>query len=80
MRSRLSVTVSDRTGLPYANVPTQNMWDLVEFLSFHRVAVSYEYRASHFTVCFLRSSQDTAQKLLDDWSVTASAEEVATVH
>ena len=79
MRNKLNVTVSDRTGLPYANVPTQSMWDLVEFLSFHRVAVSYEYRASHFTVCFLRSSRDTAQKLLDDWCVNAPAD-VAKVH
>lgn len=68
MREKLEVAVSEHTGLPYAVVPSEAMWELVEYLSFQRVAVSYEYRADHFTVCFLKSDAKTAQKVLDDWS------------
>jgi hypothetical protein len=72
MANRLEVKVSDQTGLPYTEVPQADMWELVEYLSFQRVAVSYEYRAVHFTVCFLRSDVATAQRLLDDWAKLGS--------
>ena len=72
MVNRLEVRVSEQTGLPYMEVPQAVMWDLVEYLSFQRVAVSYEYRAGHFTVCFLRSDVATAQQLLDDWAKLGS--------
>lgn len=68
MRHTLQVTVSDRTGLPFAKVPSSCMWDLVEYLSYQRIAVSYEYRATHFTVCFLRTDCASAQHLLDEWA------------
>jgi hypothetical protein len=67
MREKLEVAVSEHTGLPYAIVPTKDMWDLVEYLSFQRMAVTYEYRADHFTVCFLKTDVATAQRLLDEW-------------
>ena len=68
MLPKLEVKLSDYTGLPYAEVPISAMWDLVEYLSYQRIAVSYEYRMPHFTVCFLRSDLLTAQRLLDDWA------------
>jgi len=68
MIQKLEVKVSEQSGLAYSEVPLSAMWDLVEYLSYQRVAVSYEYRATHFTVCFLRSDMVTAQRLLDDWS------------
>ncbi len=72
MRQQLRVTISAETGLPFAMVPSSAMWDLVEYLSYQRVAVSYEYRATHFTVCFLRIDQDAAQRLLDEWTRSPS--------
>jgi hypothetical protein len=66
MRQRLTVTV-DSTGLPCAQVPFPCMWDLVEYLSYQRVTVSYQYQASHFTVSFPRQDVESAQRLLDDW-------------
>jgi len=48
------------------------MWDLVEYLSYQRVAVSYEYQSTHFTVCFQRMDQAGAQKLLDEWATSPS--------
>ena len=68
MVMKLDAKLSDQSGLPYAEVPMSVMWDLVEYLSYQRVAVSYEYRSTHFTVCFLRSDLVTAQRLLDDWA------------
>src|SRR4051794_25239642 len=51
MRQSL-VVVPDASGLPSAKVPFPCMWDLVEYLSYQRVVVSYQYHATHFTVSF----------------------------
>ena len=70
------VVKMDSSGHPKAEVPFSCMWDLVEFLSLHRVAVSYEYRATHFTVCFLRKEKEAAQQLLDEWANSTVMAEV----
>jgi len=72
MRQQLNVSISSETGMPYAVVPSAAMWDLVEYLSYQRVAVTYEYRATHFTVCFLRTDVESAQRLLDEWTKSPS--------
>ena len=41
MVMKLDAKLSDQSGLPYAEVPMSVMWDLVEYLSYQRVAVSY---------------------------------------
>lgn len=68
MQRKLEVQISEQTGLPYAIVPSCCMWDLVEYLSFQRVHVTYDYRATNFTVCFARTDQASAQAILDEWS------------
>ena len=60
MRQTL-VVIPDTTGLPSAEVPFPCMWDLVEYLSYQRVAVIYHYFPSHFTVTFLRTDVESAQ-------------------
>ncbi len=77
MRIKLDVQISEQTGLPYAVVPSSCMWDLVEYLSFQRVQVTYDYRATHFTVCFPRTDLAGAQAILDEWSRNQSYLEVA---
>jgi hypothetical protein len=72
MRQRLIVT-ADAAGIPQANVPLTSMWDLVEYLSYQRVSVTYQYKATHFTVMFPRQDVASAQHLLDGWT-TSSAE------
>ena len=71
MRQRLNVLV-DETGLPSAKVPFECMWDLVEYLSYQRAAVTYQYEASHFLVTFTRQDLDSAQRILDEWSKSTS--------
>ncbi len=71
MRQPLRVS-TDSTGVPYAEVPCTSMWDLVEFLSIQRIAVTYQYRASHFVVAFPHQDIETAQKILDDWAHAAA--------
>ena len=66
MRQALMVK-PDATGLPSAEVPSPCMWDLVEYLSYQRVMVTYEYYPSHFTVTFLRTDMESAQDILDEW-------------
>lgn len=68
MPRKLEVQISEQTGLPYAIVPSSCMWDLVEYLSFQRVQVTYDYRATNFTVCFARTDLAGAQAILDEWS------------
>ena len=66
MRQRLFVT-SDADGFPSAQVPFDCMWDLVEYLSYQRVVVSYQYHPAHFTVTFPRMDTECAQRILDEW-------------
>jgi len=66
MRRRLSVTI-DRSGRPSAQVPFESMWDLVEYLSYQRVSVEYQYHSTHFTVTFTRQDDISAQAILDEW-------------
>ena len=67
MRPHLPVT-TDPAGLPCASVPFSFMWDLVEHLSVQRVAVSYLYEATHFTVTFTRIDLASAQEVLNSWA------------
>jgi hypothetical protein len=67
MHQRLVVT-PDAAGLPCAQVPFACMWDLVEYLSYQRLVVSYQYEASHFTVSFPRMDVPSAQRTLDAWT------------
>jgi len=67
MRPRLHV-IADNSGVPYAEVPVSSMWDLVEYLSYQRVSVTYQYQATHFTVTFPRQDASAAQEILDQWA------------
>lgn len=75
MRQPLHVIVN-ANGLPQADVPFACMWDLVEYLSYQRISVTYQYRATHFSVTFPRVDAMTAQNVLDEW---ASANVLQTV-
>jgi hypothetical protein len=67
MRQPLSATL-DEFGLPSVEVPFPCMWELVEYLSYQRVAVLYRYDVSHFTVTFQRTDLASVQGLLDEWA------------
>jgi hypothetical protein len=67
MRGPLNVTL-DPADVPYAEVPFPCMWDLVEYLSYQRIAVSYQYHASHFTVSFPRLDLESVRRILNNWS------------
>ncbi len=71
MRERLIVS-TDSAGVPKAEVPFSCMWDLVEYLSIQRMAVSYHYQATHFEVTFPRVDKMTAQQILDHWATSQS--------
>jgi hypothetical protein len=66
MRQPLCATL-DAAGLPCAPVPFPCMWELVEYLSYQRVVVRYEYHASHFTVTLPHMDLASVQLLLDEW-------------
>jgi hypothetical protein len=67
MRECLKV-YTDAQNIVRAEVPCSCMWDLVEYLSFQRTAVTYEYRATHFIVSFPHRDEASAQKILDQWA------------
>ena len=73
MRPRLPVS-SDPEGLPCAQVPFGFMWELVEYLSVQRIAVTYLYADSHFRVTFTRMELAAAQRILDAWASRLSPE------
>lgn len=62
------VTLSESSGLPEARIPNEHIWGLVEYLSFHRVRVSYNYDSERFLVCFHQSDLAAAQAMLDEWA------------
>ncbi len=76
MRQRLMVT-PDATGLPSAEVSGTCIWDLVEYLSYQRAAVTYHHYPTHFTVTFERMDMESVQRLLDEWAL-AEAHELQT--
>ena len=59
---------TDYEGHPYATVPCEWMWDLVEYLSFHRLNLNYHFEKDCFRVVFLCRTAHAAQALLDDWA------------
>ena len=67
MRNALTVR-TENTGLPSAQVPFPRMWDLVEYLSYRRVAVISRFHPSCVTVTFPRLDMESAQDILDEWS------------
>ena len=69
MRPRLIVS-ADSAGQPFAQVPVDSMWDLVEHLSYQRTAVNYQYEATHFKVTFTRQDVAAAQRILDQWTAS----------
>ena len=79
MRGELMTTLYhvqkiDESGIPFALIPSGDIWGLMEYLSFQRVVVTYQYHASHFTVTFPRMDAECAQLILDEW-VHAGAHE-----
>ena len=75
MPQRLTVSM-DTAGIPKAEVPFSCMWDLVEYLSYQRITVTYRYEATHFVVTFPRQDAETAQQLLNSWAMSASQHEL----
>jgi hypothetical protein len=77
MRQRLTV-LEDANGVPKAEVPFTCMWDLVEYLSYQRVSVSYQYEPTHFTVIFSRQDAGSAQRVLDRWAAAVTEDALQT--
>ncbi|MGN6369704.1 MAG: hypothetical protein ACTHN5_15705 [Phycisphaerae bacterium] len=67
MRRKLSVLQLKPSGVPYAHVPADAMWDLVEYLSWQGVLAEYAYHNNDFTVAFPHLDVLHAQRILDEW-------------
>ena len=59
---------TDTRGVPKAKVPSQYLWEVVEFLSAQRLTVHYTYGGEHFEISFPRMNLDTVQRTLEEWS------------
>ncbi len=70
MRYPLQILESSSSGVPYTNVPLDAMWDLVEYLSWQRVAATYNFATTHFTVTFTHLDMAGAKRLVADWEAT----------
>ena len=68
MRPQLQILVSNRSNVPYAEVPRNFMWDLIEYLSIQRVGVTYDFKETFFTVRFPYTNMRAAQEILDEWA------------
>jgi len=68
MSAKLEVRIAERTGLAFTCVPSDAMWELVEYLAAQRIEVLYGYTADGFTVTFQRMGGKAAQRLLDVWT------------
>jgi hypothetical protein len=53
---------------PQATVPSNYVWELVEYLAIQRVMATYTYSDDGFVVTFLHMDRDAAQRLLDEWA------------
>jgi hypothetical protein len=59
---------TDEKGLPMVQVPSQMLWDMVEYLAEQRLAVHYSYAGDNFEVRFLRMNVAAVRQTLNDWS------------
>ncbi len=67
MKPHLTVHL-DHAGHPYALVPDDWLWELVEYLSYQRLHVSYHFGGPHFAVTFQGQNPQQVQELLDHWA------------
>ena len=67
MRASFQVTISQ--GQPCVGVPLGEIWSLLEHLSYHRARIEYTYDDTNLSVCFVSTSLEAAQQLIDDWAV-----------
>ena len=72
MRPSLQVTISATAGVPCVQVPHDDMWELVEYISWQRVLAHYDYAETHFTVTFPHLDTAAAQRLIDEWNTAQS--------
>ena len=63
-----TVATADHQGVPAAQIASERLWDLVEFLSAQRLSVHYSYLGEHFEVRFPRMSVAEVQRTLDQWA------------
>jgi hypothetical protein len=63
----LEVTVDDQ-GVPVVQVPSGQLWELVEHLSAQRLTVHYSYHGQLFEVRFPRMSVAEVQQTLVEWA------------
>jgi hypothetical protein len=68
MSVKLAVQTHHRTGLAFTCVPSNVMWELVEYLAVNRTQVFYSYSHDGFIVTFQRLGRVAAQELLDAWT------------
>lgn len=68
---------ADYEGHPYIAVPDGWMWDLVEYLSYHRLSLTYHFEDNGFRIVFLCQTVQAAQRLLDDWTYSSMVDEAA---
>ena len=73
MRPHLKVYTDDH-GYPFACVPDEWMWDLVDYLSLHRLNLSYHFEGGGFRVSFRCKTAAAAQRLLENWAHMGAAE------
>ena len=73
MLVQLKIVAEEETQLPRAEVPSEWLWSLVDYLSLQRIAVSYQYHAANFSVTFQRIGREAAQRIVDEWSNAAEA-------
>ena len=73
MRQEIHIELTDEAGIPVARVPHELAWDLVDYLSNQRLAVTYRYQEAHVIAYFHHSDRASVQKLLDSWSLATPA-------
>ena len=53
--------------IPFALIPSSDIWSFVEYLSFQRVRAHYEPHATFFKVSLPHIDPAAAQQFMDDW-------------
>jgi len=67
MRDQLQVTFDSTVGCPVVRLAAAGFYEVVEYLSWHRVSVQYGCTGDEFVVRFPNMTAEAAQKLMDLW-------------
>jgi hypothetical protein len=67
MTHEMEISICPATGFASVHIADDDLGDLLEYLSWHRVAANYIFEPRGYRVLFPHSDPEVVRKLMDGW-------------